>query len=161
MAEKKERGSFELSYEELSSREMVLIAFTMLESRGYPGLTELFSILNDPSIILKLVRFLGGTNLKLPPIGEFTKCLRASEYIFCDMHKRINNYLPAKGSDIRKFMGISKEEEQELLDMFDNWVLYMKKQGIDTTNLMHCNRTNTIKRMKLTQQGRKWTSSRY
>ena len=50
MAEKKERGSFKLSHEELSSREMVLITFTLLESRGYPGLTELFSILEDPTI---------------------------------------------------------------------------------------------------------------
>ena len=161
MAEKKERGSFELSHEELSSREMVLITFTLLESRGYPGLTELLSILEDPTIILKLVRFLGGTNLKLPPISEFSKCLKASEYIFCDMHKRINNYLPAKGSDIRKFMNISKDEEQELLDMFDQWTAYMHKQGIDTTKLMHCNRTNTIKRMRMVQQGRKWTGKHY
>ena len=55
MSEKKPRGSFTLSHEELASREMVLTAFTMLESRGYGGLTELFAILDDPIVILKLL----------------------------------------------------------------------------------------------------------
>ena len=58
-------------------------------------------------------------------------------------------------------MNISKDEEQELLDMFDQWTAYMHKQGIDTTKLMHCNRTNTIKRMRMVQQGRKWTGKHY
>ena len=37
MTEKKNRGEFTLEHDELSSIEMVFIALTMLESRGYPG----------------------------------------------------------------------------------------------------------------------------
>jgi hypothetical protein len=161
MSEKKPRGSFTLSHEELASREMVLTAFTMLESRGYGGLTELFAILDDPTVILKLVRFLSGTSIKLPPIEEFSKCLKASQYAFCDMHKRVNNYLPVKGSDIRQFMNISKEEENELLEIFDNWAIYMNKQGHDIRNYMHINRTNTTKRIDLVTKGKKWSKKVY
>ena len=158
---KQARGYFELSDEELSSSEMVLIAFTMLESRGYPGFTELLSILNDPIIILKIIRFLYGMEIKIPPLKEFIQCLKAAEYAFCDIHKKINVNLPAKPADIRQFMNISKEEEEELLKIFDEWAIYMNKQGYDIRTLMHINRVNTKKRIELVTQGKKWTKKLY
>ena len=87
---KQERGYFTLSNEELASTEMVLTAFTMLESRGYPGFTELMAILNDPTIILKIIRFLYGMKIEVPPLQEFIKCLKAAQYVFCDMHKKLS-----------------------------------------------------------------------
>ena len=56
--EKKKRGEFELSDSELGSREMILIAMSILESRGYLGFVELLSILENPEVILKIMRFL-------------------------------------------------------------------------------------------------------
>lgn len=158
---KQARNTFKLSDEELACREMVLIAFTMLESRGYKGFTELLSIINDPEIILKIIRLLYGLEIKIPPLKEFISCLQAAEYTFCDMHKRVNSYLPAKPQDIRQFMNIDKEKEAELLDIFDKWAKYMYEQGYDLTQLMHMNRNNTKKRIKMAISGKKWTSSRY
>ena len=68
---KKERGEFTLSDEELGSTEMVFIALTILESRGYPGLTELMSIVNDPKLILKIIRLLYGTEIKIPSLKQY------------------------------------------------------------------------------------------
>lgn len=161
MAEKKKRGDFTLSDEEYGSKEMVLITLSMLESRGYPGLTELMSILNDPVIILKIIRFLYGTTIRIPSLQEFTKTLRAAIFAYCDMHKRLNINLFAKPQDIRRFMGITEEEQKELLDIFDTWTKYMHDQGKDIENLMHINRNNTKKRIAMTNKGKKWTSSKY
>lgn len=161
MAEKKKRGEFTLSDEEYGSKEMVLITLSMLESRGYPGLTELMSVLDDPVIILKLVRFLYGTTIKIPSLQEFTKTLRAAIFAYCDLHKRINIHLYAKPQDIRQFMGITEEEQKELMDIFDQWSIYMKQQGKPIESLMHINRNNTLKRIKGNYAGKKWTSSKY
>jgi len=161
MAEKKKRGEFTLSDEEYGSKEMVLITLSMLESRGYPGLIELMSVLNDPTIILKIIRFLYGTTIKIPSLQEFTKTLRAAIFAYCDMHKRLNINLFAKPQDIRNFMGITEEEQKELMDIFDQWSIYMKNQNKPIETLMHINRNNTLKRIKGNYAGKKWTSSKY
>lgn len=159
--EKQPRGYFTISDDELSSKEMILIAFTMLESRGYPGFSELLAILNDPTTILKIIRLLYGTTIKIPPLSEVVKCLRAAEFTFLDFHKRVNHSLVAKPLDIRQHMNITKEEQDELLQIFDEWVVYMQKNGIDVGKLMHINRENTKKRIKMAQNGKKWTQSKY
>lgn len=161
MAEKKKRGEFTLSDEEYGSKEMVLITLSMLESRGYPGLTELMSVLDDPVIILKLVRFLYGTTIKIPSLQEFTKTLRAAIFAYCDLHKRINIHLYAKPQDIRQFMGITEEEQKELMDIFDQWAKFMHDQGKDILSIMHCNRSNTKKRIQMAAENKKWTNPRY
>ena len=152
---------FTLTDEELASTEMVYIALSILESRGYSGFTDLLSILNDPVLILKIVRLMYGTTIKIPPLGEFTKCLQAAIYTYCDMHKMINSKLPAKPRDIRKFMNIDEKEEKELLDIFDEWTVFLHKNGIDIRNLMHCNRNNTKKRVEMNIHGKKWSASKY
>lgn len=159
--EKQPKGYFTISDDELSSKEMILIAFTMLESRGYPGFSELLAILNDPTTILKIIRLLYGTTIKIPPLSEVVKCLRAAEFTFLDFHKRVNHSLVAKPLDIRQHMNITKEEQDELLQIFDEWVIYMQKNGIDVGKLMHINRENTKKRIKMAQNGKKWTQSKY
>lgn len=159
--EKQPKGYFTISDDELSSKEMILIAFTMLESRGYPGFSELLAILNDPTTILKIIRLLYGTTIKIPPLSEVVKCLRAAEFTFLDFHKRVNHSLVAKPLDIRQHMNITKEEQDELLQIFDEWVIYMQKNGIDVSKLMHINRENTKKRIKMAQNGKKWTQSKY
>ena len=159
--EKQPKGYFTISDDELSSKEMILIAFTMLESRGYPGFSELLAILNDPTTILKIIRLLYGTTIKIPPLSEVVKCLRAAEFTFLDFHKRVNHSLVAKPLDIRQHMNITKEEQDELLQIFDEWVVYMQKNGIDVGKLMHINRENTKKRIRMAQNGKKWTQSKY
>ena len=158
---KKERGEFTLSNEELGSTEMVFLALTILESRGYSGLTELMAILNDPKLVLKIVRLLYGTELKLPSLKEFVLCLRTAIYAFCDMHKKVHVKLPVKPDNIRKFMNITKEQEKEILEVFDQWTLFMHKQGRDPWTLMHINRNNTKKRMKMVCEGKKWGNKVY
>ena len=155
MAEKQPRGYFELSDEELGSNEMVMIALSMLESRGYPGFTELMAILNDPSTLIKIIRFLYGMNIRIPPLKEFVDCIRATEYAFCIMHKRINMNLYAKEKDVRQFMGIDEQEEQHLLEIFDNWAKYMHDSGYDIRNYMHINRNSTKKRIELAIKGKR------
>lgn len=157
----KPRNEFTLSFKEQCSREMVFIAFTMLESRGYPGFMQLFQIINDPTIMLKIIRFLYGMEIKVPSLKEFAKCLKAAEYTFCDMHKKINTNLCAKPKDIRQYLNIDTNEEQELLEIFDHWCKYMADNGVDLTNLMHMNRENTKKRVKLSAQGKKWNGAKY
>lgn len=159
--QKKPRGYFEVEDDEYSSSEFVFIALSMLESRGYPGFFELMSIIEDPAIIMKIIRLFYGMEIKIPPLKEFKECLQAAEYSYLDMHKNINVNLPAKSKDIRQFMNITPEEEQHLLEIFDQWCVFMHKNGADVRNYMHCNRNNTKKRIEMAVQGRKWTAKNY
>lgn len=159
--QKKPRGYFEVEDEEYSSSEFVFIALSMLESRGYPGFFELMSVIEDPATIMKIIRLFYGMEIKIPPLKEFKECLQAAEYSYLDMHKNINVNLPAKSKDIRQFMNITPEEEQHLLEIFDQWVVFMNKQGADVRNFMHINRNNTKKRIEMAVQGRKWTQKNY
>jgi hypothetical protein len=159
--QKKPRGYFEVEDDEYSSSEFVFIALSMLESRGYPGFFELMSIIEDPATIMKIIRLFYGMEIKIPPLKEFKECLQAAEYSYLDMHKNINVNLPAKSKDIRQFMNITPEEEQHLLEIFDQWVVFMNKQGADVRNFMHINRNNTKKRIEMAVQGRKWTAKNY
>ena len=160
MAEHKERGAYELSEEELASSEMVFIACTLLESRGYPGFMELLNVLDNPSLILKLIRLFYGMTIKFPSLQEFQDCLRASEYIFTDLHKKVNDTLVVKPLDIRNHMGIDEQEEEKLLKLFDEWVVYMNKAGYPIEKLMHINRKMTKKRMELAINGKKSKKTR-
>ena len=159
--QKKPRGYFEVSDEEYSSTEFVFIALSMLESRGYPGFFELMSVIQDPALIMKIIRLFYGMEIKIPPLKEFKECLQAAEYSYLDMHKNININLPAKSKDIRQFMGITEEEEKRLLDIFDQWAVFMNKQGADVRNFMHINRNNTRKRIDMAVKGRKWIAKNY
>jgi hypothetical protein len=159
--QKKPRGYFEVADEEYSSSEFVFIALSMLESRGYPGFFELMSVVQDPGLIMKIIRLFYGMEIKIPPLKEFKECLQAAEYSYLDMHKNININLPAKSKDIRQFMGITEEEEKHLLEIFDQWTIFMHKQGADVRNYMHMNRSNTKKRIAMNIQGRKWTAKNY
>ena len=152
---------YTLSDEELRCAEMVFIAMTMLESRGYSGFVDLFSVLNDPTLIIKIVRLLYGTEIKIPPLSEFIKCLQAAMYTYCDMHKMINSTLPAKPKDIREFMNIDEKQEKELLDIFDEWTVFLHKNGLDIRTIMHCNRNNTKKRIDLNIRGKRWKAKKY
>lgn len=159
--QKKPRGYFEVEDDEYSSSEFVFIALSMLESRGYPGFFELMSVIEDPAIIMKIIRLFYGMEIKIPPLKEFKECLQAAEYSYLDMHKNINVNLPAKSKDIRQFMNITPEEEQHLLEIFDSWTKFMHDQGADVRNYMHINRSNTRKRIEMAVQGRKWTAKNY
>lgn len=158
---KTEGKDFTLSDEEMSCAEMVFITMTILESRGYSGFVELFTVLNDPAIILKVMRLLYGTEIKVPPLGEFIKCLQAAIYTYCDMHKMINTTLVAKPKDIRKFMDIDEKQEKELLDIFDKWTIFLNKNGADIRTIMHLNRNNTKRRIDMNVHGKKWKASKY
>lgn len=161
MAEKKKRGEYSLSHEELASQEMVFIALTMLEGRGYPGFMELMSVIKDPSLLLQLIRLFYGMTIKFPPLNEFIKCLRAAEYAFCDTQKKVNDKLVVKPNDIRNHMGISEQEEAELLEIFDEWCKFMHDNGHDVRNYLHLNRENTRRRIEMTCKGKKWTAAKY
>lgn len=151
--EKKKRGEFELSDTELGSREMILITMSMLESRGYPGFVELLSVVEKPELILKIMRFLYGTTLKIPPLSELVTCLRAAEFTYCDFHKMVNRKLAVQPKQIQEFMGIDDEEVSKIQDVFQKWIEYMNKCGIHIEDLMHINRKNTVRRIKAIQNG--------
>lgn len=158
---KKPRGYFELSDEELQGTEIVFNTLTILESRGYQGFVELMSLLNDPTIILKIVRFLYGMEIKVPPLDEFNLCLRTALFAYCDMHKNVNASLPVKTKDIQQFMNIDDDETKKILEVFDAWAKYMGLQGKSLNDIMHINRNNTKKRIKMAENGKKWTAAKY
>ena len=119
------------------------------------------SAIQDPALIMKIIRLFYGMTIKVPPLKEFKDCLQAAEHAYLDMHKNINVDLPAKGKDIRQFMNISEEEEKHLLDIFDDWCKFMHDQGADIRDYMRVNRNNTKKRIDMAVKGKKWTQKNY
>lgn len=144
---KKPNGHFTMEPEEYSSSEFVFTALSILESQGYGGFFELMSLIKDPVLIIQIIRLFYGTSIKVPLLKDFAKCLQASTYIYCDMHKHVNAISPAKPKDIRNFLKIDKQEEEELLEIYKNWVIYMNKQGRDVRDYLHINRSSTKKQI--------------
>ena len=51
-------------------------------------------------------------------------------------------------------MNIDEEQEQHLLEIFDQWTKYMHDVGYDVRNYMHINRNSTKKRIELAIKGK-------
>lgn len=133
----------ELSFEDLSSSEMVLIMATMLESRGYHGMLELMSALEKPEILIKIIRLFYGMTIQIPPLRDWIDTINAIEYIFLRFHKE-------KMTDTltRDYMGISEFDEERYIEIFDNWVQYLANNNCDLSAIMHMNSNALTKRYK-------------
>lgn len=163
MVATRKNGAFIIDYKdyEFSSEEFVWIAFSILESKNYHGLLELMSIIEKPQKIMKILYLMNGMNIKLPKPKEFAKCLQAATYIYSDTLKNVNSKLVAKPKDIKTTLDISDDEEKEILDIFDEWVVYLHKNGYEVEDFLKINRNNTKKRIKNIKIGKKWKAKRY
>ncbi len=147
MGAKRPSGYFTLKDTDYSSPEMIFNALSILESRGYHGWMELMSVVNDPNLIIKILRLFYGMEIKVPPLKEFNDCLGAALYSFCDYHKSLNSVKAVDPKDIRQFMKIDIEEEAKLIEIINDWLLYMHKEGHDVRKYIHINRSGSYKKI--------------
>ena len=133
----------ELSFEDLASSEMVLIMSTMLESRGYHGMLELMSVLDNPETLIKIIRLFYGMTIQIPPLKEWIDTINTIEYIFLRFHKYKMNDMYT-----REYMNISELDEERYIAIFDQWVQYLTNNNCDLTAIMHMNQNALTKRYK-------------
>lgn len=119
---------------EFTSSEMVLITLSILESKGWHGLLQLMTIINDPEIIYKLIRFFYGMTLSFPDMKDFVDAMRTSQYVFMNFHKKFN-----KSTEMRKVLNITAEEETKYSKIAEEWLDYLYKHNMDITQIMHIN----------------------
>ncbi len=116
--------------DDFCSEEFLYICFSMLESRGYHGLIELMSIIEDPEKIMKIIYLFNGMQIKIPRSKEFAETLKSAAFSFC----RINGNLFCKnGFDNKQLtstLNIKTDEEFERLNkIYKEWILYMQSNG--------------------------------
>lgn len=116
---KDELGYF-VKDEDYSSEHFLLITLSLLESKGYLGFIQLFSIIEDYQVMIKLLRLMNGLDIKVPPIKEFYKSLKTCVYIYLRLLK---NQEAIKTLDLSQADLVDAEKE------FKNWVDYLGKQG--------------------------------
>lgn len=155
-----------LNAEDYTSSEFLFTCFSILESRGYLGFNELMSVIDDDKIIIKFLRLLGGMTIKVPSIKEFRICLLASAFAYYDIVKRndpmigskegkseaakrlnYRTYIPSF-SDIEKQLDLSEEDKIEIDKIYNEWLLYMNKEGYPIDNLYKISRNDTKRRFK-------------
>lgn len=139
-----------MNHEDECSKEMVYIAMTLLESKGYAGFSGLMSVLDDPELIIKLLRLFYGSTIEFPPLQTVVKCLKTAIYVYYNFHKR-SGAKAIVTSEIRKLMNIDEKEEQELIIEMKEWINFMLDEGIDLSRLMHINKKTLIKRYDTTK----------
>lgn len=156
----------QLDSDDYSSSEFLFTCFSILESRGYLGFNELMSIIDDDKIIIKFLRLLGGMTIKVPSIKEFRICLLASAFAYYDIVKRndpmigskegkstaakklnYKTYIPSF-SDIEKQLNLSEEDKIEIDKIYNDWLLYMNKEGYPIDNLYKISRSDTKRRFR-------------
>ena len=155
MAQKPE-DFFGLSDSEYSCAEMVFTFFTILESRGYPGFSELASVLGKPEILIKVLRLMSGMQIQIPPLEEFVNCLRTAIYVFIIMNKTKCSGHFISNENIRDFLSINEEQEQDLNKIFEEWAVYMNQQGHDIRNYFNINSKTTVRHIKRAVKGKKF-----
>ena len=156
---RKAENFFGLNDSEYSCAEMVFTFFTILESRGYPGFSELLTVLGKPDILIKMLRLMAGMQIQIPPLKEFVNCLRTAMYIFAIMNKKKCNNHIISNEDIKDFLEITPEQEEEIVKIFEEWAVYMNQQGHDVRNYFDISRKNVAKQIQLAVEGKKFKSS--
>ena len=131
--DEKRTRMFKLQDSDYTSEDFLFIAFSILESKGYHNLIELMSIIEDPQKIVQILYLLNGVDLKLPTASELSKALKTSVFVYMDTIKNRNITLgenrKMRPVFIRNAMGIDENEEQELLKEYQDWAVFMEKNG--------------------------------
>lgn len=116
--------------EDFSSEEFVYMAFSMLETRGYHGLIEMMSIIDDPSKIMQILYLFNGMEIKMPKSREFADTLKAAAVAYFMVN---GNSLAVKGftkKEVMSSLNIESEEEfEKLLKIYQDWVKHMQANG--------------------------------
>lgn len=141
--------------DDLNSEEFVYIAFSMLESRGYHGLIELMSAIDDPSVIMRFLYLFSGMTIKIPTTEEFADSLRASVLAYCRL---AGNVMQKKGiskdQTIQATLNVDDDEFEKLNNIYQDWIVKMEKNGYSIQDYMTIkNPTELTKIRKL--QGKK------
>ena len=113
---KEDKRSYKMTPTDLGSTEMVFLVLSILESLGYPGFMQLLSVINDPGVIIKIIRLMYGTEIKVPPLQTFIDALDTATYMFSDFFKEVQKNTPAQPKYIREYMNIDQEREKKLLE---------------------------------------------
>ena len=116
--------------EDFSSEEFVYVAFSMLETRGYHGLIELMSIIDDPSKIMQILYLFNGMEIKMPKSTEFADTLKAAAVAYFMIN---GNIYASKGFTKKEAMTTlnieSEEEFEKLTKIYQDWALHMQSNG--------------------------------
>lgn len=116
--------------EDFSSEEFTFMAFSMLETRGYHGLIELMSIIDDPDKIMQIIYLFNGMDIKIPKASEFADALKSMALGYFLIN---GNLYASKGFKKNELMGSlnieSEEEYEKLYGMFQEWISRMKDNG--------------------------------
>lgn len=151
-----------LNAEDYTSSEFLFTCFSILESRGYLGFNELMSVIDNEKTIIKFLRLLGGMDIKVPSLKEFRICLLTSAFAYYDIVKRndplisksggakkssYGNYIPTL-SDIEKQLDLSEEDKVEIDKIYNDWLLYMQREGYPIDNLYKISRADTKRRFR-------------
>jgi len=116
--------------EDFSSEDFVYMAFSMLETRGYHGLIELMSIIDDPDKIMQIIYLFNGMEIKMPKSTEFADTLKscAMAYFMLNGNAYSKNGFTKK--EAMATLNVESEEEYEkLVKIYQDWVARMKDNG--------------------------------
>ena len=116
--------------EDFSSEEFVYMAFSMLETRGYHGLIELMSVIDDPDKIMQILYLFNGMEIKMPKSTEFADTLKSCALGYFMLNGNLYCKKGFTKKEVMATLNIESEEEYEkLLKIYQEWVARMKDNG--------------------------------
>ena len=138
--------------EDFSSEEFVYMAFSMLETRGYHGLIEMMSIIEDPDKIMQILYLFNGMEIKMPKSKEFADTLKSSALAYFLIN---GNAYSRNGFTKQQAMGAlnieSEEEYEKLVKIYQDWVKSMQSNGYYVQDYIRFRNTTELNKLEKIQ----------
>ena len=120
--------------DEYMSEEYLMILFSLLESKGFTGFNQLQAVVDDPKVILKILRLMHGMQFKIPSLTEFADIMKLSVFIYATLIKDediLDSKTNTKVQSFTQYLNYSKEEYQAYAQGVKKWREFLKAHGYD------------------------------
>lgn len=138
--------------EDFSSEEFVYMAFSMLETRGYHGLIEMMSIIEDPDKIMQILYLFNGMEIKMPKSKEFADTLKSSALAYFLINGNAYSRNGFTKQQAMVALNIESEEEYEkLVKIYQDWVKSMQSNGYYVQDYIRFRNTTELNKLEKIQ----------
>lgn len=118
--------------DEYMSEEFLMILFSLLESKGFTGFNQLQAVVDDPKVILKILRLMHGMQFKVPTLTEFSNILQLTIFIYATLIKDEAIYdekSKHKVSSFVQYLNYSKEDYTKYTQEVTKWRRFLEAHG--------------------------------
>lgn len=137
--------------DEYMSEDFLMILFSLMESKGFTGFNQLQAVVDDPKVILKILRLMHGMQFKIPTLIEFANLMQLAVFIYATLirDKNLIDISNHKTVDsLYKYLGFTLEEKTKYDMEATEWRKYLEASGYKLSDFIPKLATKKNKKQK-------------